>query len=99
MSTVEITFARALKIWWSYVWRSCVLMLPVMVVLDIVMFFVIPFPQPGQPPSEQLPEFAVRGLLIWLPGMIAYVLLQAQAMRWMLKTRWSAFRIEVIAEE
>lgn len=100
MATIEITFGRALKIWWSYAWRAFVLMLPVVVVLDIVIFFVIPLPKPGQPPGrEQLTEFAVRGLLIWLPGMVAYIFLQALAMKWMLKTRWSGFRLQMVPEE
>jgi hypothetical protein len=63
------------------------------------MFFVIPFPKPGQPPRTQLSEFAIRSFLIWVPGMVAYVLLQAQAMRWMLKTRWSGFRLQAVTED
>ena len=100
MASVEITFSRALKIWWSYTWRAFVLLIPLIVVLDIAMYFVMPFPRPGQPFNPDRVSTMMRfGMLIWVPGMIASLALQAQAMRWTLKTRWSGFRLQAVSDD
>jgi hypothetical protein len=68
--------------------------------MTIAMFFVIPFPKPGEPISpDQAPAFAFRGFSIWIVAMVANVLLQAQAMRWMLKTRWSDFHLQATSDD
>lgn len=100
MTSVEVTLSRALKIWWSYTWRAFVLLIPLMAVLDIAMFFILPIAKPGHPfAPDRLSTITRFGLLIWLPGMVASLALQAQAMRWMLKTRWSGFRLQVVTDD
>jgi hypothetical protein len=99
VQTVEMTFGRALKVWWSYTWRGMVLTIPLSLVMVIFMFFVMPHPVPGQKPDPAQFRAMFRTLpLFWLIIMVGSVLLQAQAMRWMLKTRWSDFRLEATNE-
>lgn len=100
MPGIQVTYPRAIKIWWSFAWRSFVLLTPAMFAMAIAMFLVFPFPKPGEPISpDQAPAFALRGFAIWIVAMAANVLLQVQAMRWMLKTRWSDFRLQAISED
>lgn len=99
MPVVEITYSRALRIWWSFAWRACVLLLPVMLILDIVLVLIMPLAKLGQPPDpHHIPGFMLRIFAVWATVMAANILLQAQAMRWMLKTRWAGFRLEAISE-
>lgn len=99
MPAVQITFSRALKIWWSFAWRAGVLLFPAMLVLDAAFFFVLPFPKLGQPPDpSHMPGFMLRIFGAWIVVMGVTVLLQAQAMRWMLGTRWADFRLEAVSE-
>lgn len=94
MEAIELTYGRAFKIWWSYVWRSVVLTIPVMFALLILLRFILPFPQPGEGLGPGgLQAFAGRMFVAWLIIMTTSVLLQVQAMRWMLQTKWSDFRL------
>jgi hypothetical protein len=102
MTTVDITFARALKIWWSYVWRVAVLWIPLGFALAFSMFLVLPHPRPGQPfplTPAQIPGFMGRISILWLVMMALAVTVQTFAMRWMLKTRWSDFRLMPVPNE
>jgi hypothetical protein len=91
---VPITFGRGAKIWWSYMWRALVLITPLMVVLVPVVLYVMPHPGRGAPVTpDQLHEALSTLRPIWLVTLVVNVLLQVQAMRWMLKTRWSDFRL------
>jgi hypothetical protein len=94
MQTIEITFGRAVKVWWSYAWRSCVLFIPVAIVVWPLMFFVIPRPHPGEHLDPgQLHTTMHKFFFVWLFTMAITLLVQVQAMRWMLKTRWRDFRL------
>jgi hypothetical protein len=53
-SATDVTFGRALKIWWSFVWRATVLMLPVIIVAMVIAVSILPFPKAGQPADIRL---------------------------------------------
>jgi hypothetical protein len=98
MEPVDITWLRALKIWWSYSWRAFVLALLVMVPLEIVMFAYVlrHFPGSGATPGNAA-KMAGTMAAAWPIVMAVLIALQAQAMRWMLnKARWSDFRVAVL---
>jgi zona occludens toxin (predicted ATPase) len=102
MGPVDITWLRALKIWWSYSWRAFVLMLLVMVPLEIVMFSYMMhhFPQRGAASPADAMRMAGTMAAVWPIFMAALIALQAQAMRWMLnKARWSDFRVAVLPRD
>jgi hypothetical protein len=99
MQTVEITFARAVKVWWSFVWRSAVLGIPVAFVALPLMFFVFPHPPPGGRLSPaDFQSLAGKFFFVWLIIMVASILVHIQAMRWMLRTKWSDFRLTATNE-
>jgi threonine/homoserine/homoserine lactone efflux protein len=96
MQPVELTFGRAFKVWWSYAWRAFVLGIPVAVVMMIVWFVLLMpyFPHPGQRPDPALMQAAMgRFSVLWFVFMFLYIVIQVLAMRWMLKTKWSDFRL------
>jgi hypothetical protein len=98
MEQVDITWSRALKIWWSYSWRAFVLVLLVMVPVEIVMFCYVFRQLPGSAAHPADGGRLMAGIaLAWPIVMAVLVALQAQAMRWMLnKARWSDFRVVVL---
>lgn len=102
MADVSITSGRAFKIWWSYLWRAFVLFIPASVLILPLMFWILPFPTLGQPTPQiqpaQLPAMMGKMFGVWLDMMVLNVLLQVQAMRWMLKTQWRDFRLKVAGE-
>ena len=107
MNSTDVTYGRALKIWWSYAWRTVVLLLPVMFLTMIIMFSVMssimPFPKPGEPPTPIHPD-QVAGMMgkmsfLWLVMMALNITAQVLAMRWMLKTKWSNFRLQVVSDD
>ena len=94
MSTIEITFMRALKVWWSFIWRGYVLLLPVGIVMGVAMFWMMPFPtHPGPMGPDQAKLMIGKGSVFWIVMMVLMVVVQTFAMRWMLKTRWSDFTL------
>jgi uncharacterized membrane protein len=99
---IDVTFGRAMKIWWSYVWRAILLMLPVMIVAMVIAISILPFPKAGQPvPTfrpEQIPGMTSKMFGLWLFMMVFYIAAQVQAMRWMLKTKWSDFRLQAVSD-
>ena len=99
MEQVDITWLRALKIWWSYSWRAFVLMLLVMVPLEIILFSFMMnhFPKAGAASPADVMRMTGTTAAVWPLFMAALIALQAQAMRWMLnKARWSDFRVSVL---
>ena len=99
MNGTDVTFGRALKIWWSYVWRAILLMLPVMVVAMLIIVAILPLPKAGEVPRpDQIPGLASKMFGLWLFMMVFYIAAQVQAMRWMLKTKWSDFRLQAISD-
>ena len=98
MNQLDITFGRALKVWWSYAWRASVLWIPVGFAMAISMFWIVPFPRPGQPwTPSQVSAWMANGFLIWIVVMAVAIVVQTIAMRWMLKTRWSDFRLVALS--
>jgi hypothetical protein len=96
----DVTFGRALKIWWSFVWRAILLMIPIMIVSMVVMVSIFPFPKQGQPAPVLRPD-QIAGMTgkmfgLWLFMMVFQIAAQVQAVRWMLKTKWSNFRLQVV---
>jgi hypothetical protein len=100
---VEVTFVRALKIWWSFAWRALVLWLPVGLLMAISMHWLLPLPHPGQPnvplSPSQVPGFMARGMILWVVLMCVAIVAQTVAIRWMLKVRWSDFRLQAVMED
>jgi hypothetical protein len=100
MATVEITFERALRIWWSYTWRTLALVFPLMF---LVTFFlpVTPLPAPGGAATGGAdPMNAPQGnplMLLFIMGIV--VVLHIQAFRWMLKTKWREFHLEAVPNQ
>ena len=97
---VKITFKRALKVWWSYIWRSMVVMFPALPIVPIFMFAtgLMPIPKPGTQPINpaDIPGFFSKLAVIWLVMMVVTVCAQSLAMMWMLRTKWSDFRLVAV---
>jgi len=101
MEQIDITWLRALKLWWSFAWRAWVLMLLVLIPMEIVFvsYMMSHFPKPGAGPAEAM-RMAGTMAILWPIFMGALIVLQAQAMRWMLnRARWSDFRVAVLPPE
>ena len=101
MATVEITFERALRIWWSYTWRTIVLLAPIV----ILMLYVLPAapvagPEGAAPAASADPmaESQVNPLLL-IVILVVNIAMQVQALRWMLKTKWRDFRLQAVSNE
>jgi len=98
---MEITFVRSLKIWWGFSWRAWVLMFPLAIIIFPMMYLIIPFPKPGEPPKPMnpgsIPEFGTKMFLIWLVMMGGMVTMQTLAMKSLLKTKWSDFKLAVVS--
>ena len=103
MADIVITYGRAFKIWWSYLWRAFVLFIPASLLILPLMFWILPFPTAGQPTPQmhpaELPALMGKMFGVWLVMMVLNVLLQVQAMRWMLKTQWRDFRLKAVTEQ
>jgi hypothetical protein len=102
MDPVNVTFGRALKIWWSFAWRAWVLMLLVMVPMEIVLFWYMMshFPKQGAGNPAEAMRMAGTMMVLWPIFMAVLIALQVQAMRWMLNTvRWSDFRLALVPRE
>ena len=95
---MEVTYSRDLKIWWGYVWRMMISMLPVMILVPIIMFFLGIIPKPGDPPFDpsRNAEIFAKMSAIWIVMMVLGVAVQVFAMKWMLGTRWSDFRLQIV---
>jgi heme/copper-type cytochrome/quinol oxidase subunit 2 len=100
MDNVEVTWVRALSIWWSFCWRAMVLSFLIVVPLEgMGMFFLVShIPHPGQPLDPQQSMRVASTMLILWPLMMALVVaIQVVAMRWMLRSaRWADFRLAVL---
>jgi len=95
---IEPTFRRSLAIWWSFAWRAFVLWMPVVVVLMGVMFAVVPFENPGEPPdSAEIHRAMIFMPIVWAGMMVGIVVTQTFAMQWMLKSqRWPDYIVALI---
>lgn len=103
MDNVEVTWVRALSVWWSFCWRAMVLSFLILVPLEgIAMFFLIShLPRPGQPMDPQQSMRVASTMMILWPFMMGLIVaIQVVAMRWMLRSaRWADFRLAVLSPE
>jgi heme/copper-type cytochrome/quinol oxidase subunit 2 len=103
MDQVDVTWARALKVWWSFAWRASLLIFLVMFPLEaILMFFFMRYmPQPGHNLDPRQGMRMVSTMMVMWPLFMALmVALQAIGMRWMLRSaHWSDFRLAVLPPE
>lgn len=99
MTSVDITFGRALRVWWSYAWRALVLSLIVVIPMQIFSFAwfvphvraVVAAHGQGRP---QLREAFELFWVLWPIAIICMIILQTTAMRWMLRrARWADFKL------
>lgn len=94
MQEVDITFVRAIKILWSWMWRAFVLTMPAALVMVLIFDFFNIVPKPGQRPEEMQKIFSGgKFFLVWIGTMTAFMSCYILAMRWMLKTKWSDFKL------
>lgn len=103
MATVEITFERGLRIWWSYTWRALVLLFP-------VLFLGVMLGLPGTyspdaantaaaaAAADPMAEPTVNPFLMML-FLAVNLVMQVQALRWTLKTRWRDFHLQAVANQ
>jgi len=97
MDQIEITWARALKIWWSFSWRAWVPSLLVVVPLDIFLSILVMGRARSTTDSVDAMRMLAPFVLLWPLVIVAVIALQAQAMRWALhRARWSDFRVAVL---
>ena len=99
MTTIDITFNRAFRVWWSYTWRNLVLSPFVIVPLQIVVItWIVPHVRAAGG-VHGVGGAPLRGLLeglwiVWPIVIVAAILIQTIAMRWMLRrARWAEFEL------
>jgi len=99
MSQLEVTFGRAMKFWWSLTWRTWVLMLPIMIGMNAIMISAM-LPDPGQAMDpDRLGAMLVQMAPAYLVGAALSVMAMVYATRWAMRTKWSDFRLLVVAPE
>jgi hypothetical protein len=73
-----------------------------MVVAMVIAISILPFPKAGQPTPvlrpDQIPGMTSKMFGLWVFMMAIYIVAQVQAMRWMLKTKWSDFRLQAVSD-
>jgi hypothetical protein len=103
MTTVNITFLRALKFWWSFTWRTLVISFPIYV-LGMYRLFVwlAPFPTRVNPQAHAAlasPHSAQILAVVWPVVTVVSIIIQIVAVRWALTTRWSDFRLQAVSDD
>jgi|SRR6185312_3782315 len=100
---MKITFLRAIKIWWSFSWRMIVLSFPLVVVLWLFMYWFLLIPKPGQPMTPFDPAhmsgFLLKFFIIWVGMVIGSICIHAFAIQWMMKAKWSDFKLVAVPNE
>jgi hypothetical protein len=104
MQSLDITFRRALKVWWSFFWRNIVLSIPLWIVVTLAMYrmmiWIRPLPTRGIPAAQAQIVHSIHTLsALWPLMMVASFVIQIYALRWALKTRWSDFRLQAVTED
>lgn len=101
MPLVEVTFARATKIWWSILWRTWVLMIVPWLALVAVMYrtfstYMTPPPRGAEMISLPPPHFP---RWLWFVSIVVLLVIQILALRWAVKdARWSDFQLQAVSE-
>jgi hypothetical protein len=99
MTTVEMTYQRSVKVWWSYTWRLLLLLIPVSVVLVVANLLLMLWIAPLPPRAVPLPHMmhSVKTLYAVVPfGLLVAACAQIIALRWALRVRWSEFRLDAV---
>lgn len=106
MTAVELTSFRAMKVWWSFLWRTWVFMIPVSLLLVIIMaigFFAFGGSAilHGAPPNPSAisPAFAVIIGLMYLVFIPATLAIQIIALKLALRVRWADFYFVAVSSE
>ncbi len=104
MDTLEPTFGRSFKVWWSLAWRGFLMTLAIVVPTELALGALL-FPFLPDLSSGQLPEAGRLGhalsamALAWPIVMVATLLAQVLAVRWLLRSgRWSDFRLLLVSD-
>lgn len=90
MEKIEVTWTLALKIWWSYVWRSSLL---IVIVAMIASFPVSMIMILSDVPKE------ISSLVSGILGMIAGLPAQIYVMKKILNKKYKTFSIALIREQ
>ena len=98
MKLIEPTLTRCLKIWWAFCWRAMILSMPVMFAGMVAMFYFMPFPKPGQLPTQVDQKAIASTFAVVYPLMFVLIIAsQVLAVRWMLRAqRWRDFFVALI---
>jgi hypothetical protein len=100
-----MTFMQALKVWWSYSWRSSILVFPLAIIMTAISLAGLISTaqrvlQSGQSLSslniDQLSHLVSGGFSMWILSMVLTAVIQIFAMRWTLNSRWSDFRLKAV---
>ena len=104
MQQVEITMTRSLKILWSFIWRTWVVLIPVtigMVIIAGLVFFLtggITSMRHGKMDPNALGGMGIIFMalvyLVFIPLMLG---VQAYALKLALGVRWSDFHLVAVA--
>ncbi len=86
MTPLPLTFGRAMKVWWSYMWRGMLLSVPLVALVQVPAMFLLvrrfrAEAQPGQPidPRTAFAPGTFRFLLaLWIVMAVAMLLVQTQ---------------------
>jgi len=103
MKTVDLTFLRALKFWWSFTWRTVVISFPIYVIGMYRLFvWIAPFPsRDNLQPHASLSALHDAHFLavLWPIVAIVSIVIQIFAVRWALTARWSDFRLQAVIDD
>jgi hypothetical protein len=100
-----MSFMQAFKVWWSYSWRSSILVIPLVVIMTVwslagLFSTVENMSQSGQSLTdlniEQIARLVSGGTTMTIVSMVLIAAIQVFAMRWTLNSRWSDFRLKAV---
>ncbi|MDE2262273.1 MAG: hypothetical protein KGL45_07105 [Gammaproteobacteria bacterium] len=100
-----MTLMQAFKVWWSYSWRSSILVIPLWTIITawslVGLFSAVQNMQlSGQSLDSmnigQLTRLASGGLTLSILSVVLTAAIQVFAMRWTLNSRWADFRLKAV---
>ena len=96
MKPIEISFWQALKILWSFLWRSWVVIMPIVICVFVPVSIILRR-FGAQSGGGKFLTTMMFVFVVWPLMMLISIAAQTIAMRWALKTKWSDFRLVAIA--
>lgn len=101
MPALELTLARATKIWWSFLWRTWVLLIVPWLLLVATMFrtfsaYMTPPPRGATIVAHSAPHLPGWVMPVFL---VVFFVIQILALRWALSVRWSDFRLQAVSND